>query len=277
VANINNIETPTDAVENLDKLLTSFTTWTNKEEFICEYLKDEFIGWSNWDNGTYYSLINYDEEYKIYYGVPYPRQVIEEQGIQVDELKDYLEIMYERWIKTEKRYDFTVEINKLFDKFSLPYKLNFGKVIRKGYKTTKTIDVILNFRMFERKIAYSEEMITSREMLDKKVALDYIVDALQYYISIQDANDIKGKYSAATKTVCDDINSKKYAVINKEIDEVMKIANEYFDIRHNEYLNKSKQKRDVLDDMQFIEYLYNRIYALLYLLRLKVKKDDLIC
>jgi hypothetical protein len=131
--------------------------------------------------------------------------------------------------------------------------------------------------MFERKIAYSEEMITSREMLDKKVALDYIVDALQYYISIQDANDIKGKYSAATKTVCDDINSKKYAVINKEIDEVMKIANEYFDIRHNEYLNKSKQKRDVLDDMQFIEYLYNRIYALLYLLRLKVKKDDLIC
>lgn len=51
---------------------------------------------------------------------------------------------------------------------------------------------------------------------------------------------------------------------------------EYFDIRHNEYLNKAKEKREVLEDLQFIEYLYNRVYALLYLLRLKVKKEDLI-
>lgn len=56
----------------------------------------------------------------------------------------------------------------------------------------------------------------------------------------------------------------------------MKLSNEYFDIRHNEYLNKAKEKREVLEDLQFIEYLYNRVYALLYLLRLKVKKEDLI-
>jgi hypothetical protein len=275
--NLNNVESSTDTLESLEKFLTSFTAWTNKEEYVCEYLKDEFISWDNWDNGYYYSNINYDEEYKLYYGEPYYRPVMEGQGIQIEEFKKFLEIMYERWIKTEKRYCFTVEINKLFGKFSLPYKLSGGKVIRKGYKTTKTVDAILNLRMFEQKITYSEEMINSSEMLDKKVALDCIVDALQYYISIQNANDIKGKYSAASKSVCDDVNSKQYAVINKEIEEVMKIANEYFDIRHNEYLNKSKQKRDILDDINFIEYLYNRIYALLYLLRLNSKKDNLIC
>lgn len=53
-------------------------------------------------------------------------------------------------------------------------------------------------------------------------------------------------------------------------------AQSYIDIRHNEYLNKAKEKREALDDLQFIEYLYNRVYALLYLVRLKVNKADLI-
>ena len=52
----------------------------------------------------------------------------------------------------------------------------------------------------------------------------------------------------------------------------MKISNEHFDIRHNDYLNKAKEKRESLNDSQFIEYLYNRSYDLLYLLRLKDSK-----
>ena len=101
----------------------------------------------------------------------------------MDEIKDFVEIMYERWIRADMHYSFTVEINKRFDKFQLPFKLSSGTVIGKGYKTTESIDKILDHRMFERKIAYSEEMIMSTEMLDKKCALDYIVDALQYFIS----------------------------------------------------------------------------------------------
>ena len=34
-----------------------------------------------------------------------------------------------------------------------------------------------------------------------------------------------------------DINSKVYAVIKQEIKDLMKMSNEYFDIRHNDYLN----------------------------------------
>ena len=149
-------------------------------------------------------------------------------------------------------------------------------MIGKGYKTTESIEVILDHRMFERKIAYSEEMIMSNEMLDKKCALDYIVDALQYFISVQKPDGVDKKYAAAARGICSNQDSKIYAVVKAEISEVMKLSNEYFDIRHNEYLNKAKEKREALEDLQFIEYLYNRVYALLYLLRLKVNKADLI-
>ena len=105
-------------------------------------------------------------------------------------------------------------------------------------------------------------------MMEKKSALDFIIDALQYRISIQDGNRDK-QYAALARSVKADNDSKVYAVIKREIDDLMKISNEYFDIRHNDYLNAAKQQREALNDSQFIEYLYNRAYALLYLLRLK--------
>lgn len=116
----------------------------------------------------------------------------------------------------------------------------------------------------------------SNELLDKKCALDYVVDALQYYISIQDADNIERKYREAALSVNNDLNTKVYSVIKSDISEIMKLANEYFDIRHNEYLNKAKEKREALDDLQFIEYLYNRAYALLYILRIKSRNAKLL-
>lgn len=65
------------------------------------------------------------------------------------------------------------------------------------------------------------------------------------------------------------MNEKIYAVVKNEINELMKISNKYFDIRHNEYLNKSKEKREAITDAVFIEYLYNRAYALLNILKIR--------
>lgn len=65
------------------------------------------------------------------------------------------------------------------------------------------------------------------------------------------------------------MNGKIYAVVKNEINELMKISNEYFDIRHNEYLNKAKEKREAITDAVFIEYLYNRAYTLLNILKIR--------
>lgn len=188
----------------------------------------------------------------------------------------FIELAFHEWVIFDKRYDFTVMVNKRLSRFSIPYRLQNGRLIQEGYKTSYYIDKILNYSMFERKIRYSEEMITSREYLDKKSALDYIIDALQFILSVQDGEKVIQKYRLAAKSVNEDENSKVYAVVKAEIEEIMKISNEYFDIRHNEYLNKAKQTREPIQDLAFIEYLYNRAYALLYLLRVKTDTGKLL-
>ena len=263
-----------DMQDKLNKFWTSLSAWMEQQEVIEKYFRGEYTEYDNgWNGGTFYLNIDYEQEYKIQYGESYPEFAIGNRGINIDDIKDYVEIMYERWIKADMHYSFTVEINKRFNKFQLPYKLSSGSVIGKGYKTTESIEVILDHRMFERKIAYSEEMIMSNEMLDKKCALDYIVDALQYFISVQKPDGVDKKYAAAARGICSNQDSKIYAVVKAEISEVMKLSNEYFDIRHNEYLNKAKEKREALEDLQFIEYLYNRVYALLYLLGRKFEMN----
>jgi len=124
--------------------------------------------------------------------------------------------------------------------------------------------------MCERKIRFSEEMISSRELLDKKVAIDYIVDSLQYLISIANGKGISDKYRKVALNIAGKDTNKAYAVILEELNDIMKIANEYFDIRHNEYLNKAKEQREALNDNGFIEYLYNRVYALVHLIRFRI-------
>lgn len=90
-------------------------------------------------------------------------------------------------------------------------------------------------------------------------------------VSIQEGKRDK-QYAELALSVNSDNNSKVYAVIKQEVNDLLKMSNEYFDIRHNDYLNAAKEKREALCDSQFIEYLYNRAYSLLYLLRLKTNK-----
>ena len=247
----------------LTKFWTSFKMYFENELPYKDYLKSQFIGYNNWDGGVYYLDIDYNYQYKLHYGIEYV------ECTTINEMKMFIELAFSNWIEIEKRYDFTKDVNDIFKKFKMPFKLQKGKIVKIGYKTTNLDDKIINYAMLERKIQYAEEMILSSETLDKKCALDYIIDSLQYVISIQDGNSITDKYVTASKKISSDINGKVYAVVKNEINELMKISNEYFDIRHNEYLNKAKEKREAITDPIFIEYIYNRAYALLYILKLK--------
>jgi hypothetical protein len=252
--------------ENFEKFWLSFNTWMHKELPESPILKNKYKHYDNLDGGTYYIYIDFERLYLLHYGSEWVN-FSEGSNATIETFKPFIEVIYEECI--EDRYQFTVSINDRLRKFKVPYRLQNGKFVREGYKTTTQIEKIINYEMCERKIRFSEEMISSREPLDKKVALDYIVDALQYLISIAEGETIKNKYQTIALNIAGSQNNKIYAVILEEIDEVMKISNEYFDIRHNEYLNKSKEKREPLSDMVFIEYMYNRVYALVYVIRLK--------
>ena len=262
-------------VDNVKKFWLSFVTWFEDELPGTGILKAYYEDYDNWNGGTYYLGIDFEKEYKLHYGIGYS-DILKLEVPQMEDIKMFIELAFHEWVIFEKRYDFTVIVNKRLSRFSIPYRLQNGRLIQEGYKTSYYLDKILNYSMFERKIRYSEEMITSREYLDKKSALDYIIDALQFILSVQDGEKITQKYKLSAKSVSEDENSKVYAVVKAEIEEIMKISNEYFDIRHNEYLNKAKQAREPIQDLAFIEYLYNRVYALLYLLRIKTDTDKLI-
>lgn len=252
----------------------SFILWFETELVNMELLRSQYLRWDNWDGGMWLLEMDYDYEFRLHRGIDYPVSLKENAG-NMEDIKTFIELAYKYWIINDGKshYAFTVEVNERLKIFKLPYRLQNGILLKQGYKTTYGIDKIINYRMFERKIRFSEDMINGHDMMEKKSALDFIIDALQYMISTQEGNRDK-QYGTLAKSVKDDNNSKVYAVVKREIDELMKISNEYFDIRHNDYLNVAKQQREALNDSQFIEYLYNRAYALLYLLRLKVENKE---
>ena len=259
---------------NVKRFWKAFILWFESELVNLELLQGQYLQWDNWNGGTWYLNMDYDHEFKLRRGVEYPDSLKKNTG-EFEDIKTFLEMAYKYWIINDGKahYAFTVEVNERFRIFKLPYRMQNGIVLKQGYKTTYGIDKIVNYRMFERKIRFSEDMINSHDLMEKKSALDFLIDALQYMISMPEGTRDK-QYAALACSVNDDKNGKVYAVIKQELNELMKLSNEYFDIRHNDYLNAAKEKREALNDSQFIEYLYNRAYALLYLLRLKVNKEE---
>lgn len=253
----------------LDRFWISFSSYFEHELPEKHYLKEDYITYDNWDANLCYVDIDYDQQFRLHYGLNYNDEMFN----NITNIKLFIELSFAEWIKPEHRYNYTKDINTKFRKFKLPYKLSKGKVISEGYKTTNIDDKIINYAMLERKINFSEEMIMSNQTLDKKVALDYIVDSLQYLVSIQKGNGINQKCSNAAKLICGNNTSKQYTVINNELLEIKKISNLFFDIRHNENLNDARELREPLSDPIFIEYLYNRVYSMLYILKLKTNPD----
>lgn len=258
-------------LEPLKRFWSSFKLWTERELPYLKILKDYYIRYDNWDNGTYYLDIDMPMEFTKAYGVNYNGQ-FDDEYISVSDLKMFIELFYNEFV--ENRYEYTINVNRLFSKFSIPYKLVNGKVVKKGYKSTNDNARILNYQMFERKIIWSEEKILGSEKLDKHTALNYITDSLQYILSLVKNECEKGKQlEQKCANLIANETSKMYSVVKTEVEEIQKIVNEYFDIRHNEYISSSKKIREPINDNVFIEYLYNRIYALIVLLKINYSKN----
>lgn len=270
-------ESEQEEIANIKCFWTAFILWFEKELVSMKLLRGQYLHWDNWAGGTWYLNIDFDYEYKLHKGIEYPETLKKNTG-NFEDIKDFLELAYRHWIINDGKshYAFTIEVNERFSIFKLPYRMQNGVIIKQGYKTTYGIDKIIDYHMFERKIRFSETMITNHDLMEKKSALDFLIDALQYMVSIQNGTRDK-QYAALANSVSGDQNSKVYAVVKQELNELMKLSNEYFDIRHNDYLNGAKEKREALNDSQFVEYLYNRAYALLYLLRLKKNQEEKQC
>ena len=167
---------PIVKVDNIKKFWLSFTTWFEDELPGTGILQAYYEDYDNWNGGTYYLGIDFEKEYRLHYGIAYP-DILKLELPQIEDIKMFIELAFHEWIIFEKRYDFTVMVNKRLSRFLIPYRLQNGRLIQEGYKTSYYLDKILNYPMFERKIRYSEEMITSRIGLYNRCLAIYFVCA----------------------------------------------------------------------------------------------------
>lgn len=154
---------------SIKRFWSSFIIWFENELPEMELLQKKYLEWDNWDGGMWRLYINYDYEFQLYRGINYPDSLQHNTG-NFDDIKTFLEIAYKYWIINEgqKHYQFTIEVNERFRIFKLPYRMQNGIILKQGYKTTYVIDQIINYRMFERKIRFSENMINSHDLMEKR-------------------------------------------------------------------------------------------------------------
>lgn len=48
----------------------------------------------------------------------------------MEDIKMFIELAFHEWVIFEKRYDFTVMVNKRLSRFSIPYRLQNGRLIQ---------------------------------------------------------------------------------------------------------------------------------------------------
>lgn len=135
----------------------SFQFWFKGELPETDILQSKYRGFNNWNDGFWYIEIDFKYEYNLHLGITYP-DVLESDNPNFEDVKTFIELIYGELLCKDKRYDFTVSLNKRLEKFKIPYRLQNGFLIKQGYKTTNRIDKIFNYAMFERKIRFSEEI-----------------------------------------------------------------------------------------------------------------------
>lgn len=266
--------------DSLHKFWISFSSWYEEQKQNVSSIFDDKVVYGH-DEFNFWVAdgvsCQEDLHYRIEYGEELQLHTVGNVPFQV--IKNYIELIYSKFLKsgTNGRYPFTKQVNDTFTKFGLPYKMAGGKIKKQNYKTSFLPEKILNYEQFERKIAFSEQMILYDDFMDKHSALQYISDAFCYFYSLfkNDGTTILTDEKTNIKIaemVHANKNEKQYLLVKSEIENVKKIINNDYDIRHNEYYrSEDKSKREALTDIYLVEYLYNRIYALLYVLRLKYK------
>ena len=165
------------------------------------------------------------------------------------------------------RYEYTIKINNLFENFKLSYELKSGKIKEKYSKTVDKIIMQDDFKIPDKEvqkflnIAY--EKFYSRNIQEKKIALEKLVDAYQRISSWECKPDKKGKdKDKSINLILNKISSQKLIVkdlLKVDFKEDINIANKYM-IRHTE-VDKKK-----IDDLELLEYLFYRYYIAIRLI-----------
>jgi hypothetical protein len=164
------------------------------------------------------------------------------------------------------KYEYTIGINRLFDNFNLAYELRKGAI---KDLHSKTIDRIVLNDSFEIPDSETQDMLNlavekfySRNLEDKKIALEKLVDVYQRISSWEDKDKKKSIDKLLEKTSGGDDRIKE--ALGCDLNSMWKIANDFM-IRHTEV------GKIPITDNEFREYLFYAYYNCIRLILIKYK------
>lgn len=96
--------------EDMNKFWNVFIRWISQEQIRTLYFSEEYIN----STGTNYesNLEFYNQEYILYLTKEYPFFEIANYGIEEEQLIDFLSITCNRWVLSNKKDEFSIEVNK---------------------------------------------------------------------------------------------------------------------------------------------------------------------
>ncbi len=253
-------------VEKTHKVTEKF--WTALSSYFIK-LTEEMYFMSCMDGYSYdYSFSNYLMNLKIasHIGIkPFPL----EEKLSDDEIFDLIEAIYQiievpnsspkGTTISNIRYEFTLQINKMFQNFKMNYILIKGEI--KALHSEELNELFLDsFNCFDKEIKefiqIALEKFKSRDIKEQRIGLNKLVDAYERIKMLENPKDKKESAKKISELV-----DKETAFFETDMMKMTRIANNEFMIRHTE-LDKTKIESVVVIEYLFYLY-YNSIRAIL--------------
>lgn len=253
-------------VEKTHKVTEKF--WTALSSYFIK-LTEEMYFMSCMDEYSYdYSFSNYLMNLKIasHIGIkPFPL----EEKLSDDEIFDLIEAIYQiievpnsstkGTTISNIRYEFTLQINKMFQNFKMNYILIKGEI--KALHSEELNELFLDsFNCFDKEIKefiqIALKKFKSRDIKEQRIALNKLVDAYERIKMLENPKDKKESAKKISKLV-----DKENTFFETDMMKMTRIANNEFMIRHTE-LDKTKIESVVVIEYLFYLY-YNSIRAIL--------------
>lgn len=126
--------------DDMNAFWLGFSTWISQRYVREKLFTEEYA--KNTTEEFYGNLQFYNTQYRLYYEKEYPFFEIANKGIEEEHIKNFLQIMYELWVRNDKKEEFATEVNRRLRKANLKFQISGEKVL--AYTEEGKAELFLN-------------------------------------------------------------------------------------------------------------------------------------
>lgn len=131
--------------DDMNTFWLGFSTWISQKYVREKLFKEEYV--KNTTEEFYNNLPFYNTQYRLYYEEEYPFFEIANKGIEEEHIKKFLEIMYELWVRNDKKEEFATEVNRRLRKVNLKFQISGVKKL--AYTEEGKVELFLNINFIQ--------------------------------------------------------------------------------------------------------------------------------